>query len=192
LFYARQPIGIGGSWRAFVGRYDSLSSIPAAGGEASDHFNCGDAGLFLCIGDFYLVNGQLANIAYTDDQAGAVVVLTGDGGAINNLPAEVNYIGYPTFSPTAELVYYTAELTEDSILPVAASLHRVAPPTAPSEVVVSDPALLLPNQFIDDARLIVGYAPDESTFGNAIVNLMDGSVTPLSQWPTASVVAVLP
>ncbi len=192
LFFARQPIGIGGAWMSFVGRFDNLSSTPTNGGEVTHYFDCVQEGLFLCIGDFYLVNGQVANIVYTNDQAGEVVVRTGDGQVINSLPADMSYVGYPTFSPTAELVYYTAELTEESILPVAASLHRVAPPTAPAEVVVSNPALLLPDRFIDGTRLVVGYAPDESTFGNVVVNLMDGSLTPLSQWPTAMIVAVLP
>jgi hypothetical protein len=171
LFFARQPIGIGGAWMSFVGRFDNLSSTPTNGGEVTHYFD---------------------NIVYINDQAGEVVVLTGDGQVINSLPADMSYIGYPTFSPTAELVYYTAELTEESILPVAASLHRVAPPTAPAEVVVSNPALLLPDRFIDGTHLVIGYVPDEFTFGSAVVNLIDGSLTPLSQWPTAMIVAVLP
>lgn len=192
FFYAHQPIGIGGAWMSFVGRYDSLYSTPSAGGAITTHFECAEQDLFLCIGDFYVLDGQLANLVYTDDKAGSVIVLTGDGQAMNTLPSDGNYIGYPTFSPTAELVYYTAELSDESILPISATIHRVAPPNAPSEVVVSDPAILLPDRFLDASRLVVGYAPDESAFGNAIVDVWNGTLEPLSEWPTATVVGVLP
>jgi hypothetical protein len=189
IFFARQPIGIGGSWMSFIGRYDSLSSTPTTGGVITEHFNCTAQQLFLCIGDFYVVDGQLANLAYTDP--GSIVVLNGEGEVINTIGSDQGYVGYPTFSPSAELAFYTAEITDQSITPLAASLHRVAPPTAPSEVVISDPNLLLPNTFLDDTRLVTGYIYGENNFGNAIVDLSDGSLTSLAQWPNGTVYAIL-
>jgi hypothetical protein len=192
LFYTRQPVGIGGAWSSFVGRYDNLFSMPVAGGESTPIFDCAEVAELLCLGDFHLVEGQVGTLAYTDGEAGAIVVLSGQGETLNTLPVEANYVGYPTFSPSAELAFYSAELPEDDIFPTAATIHRVAPPTAPAEVSASDANMLLPQRFVNDTQLLVSYTAEDGSSGVAVVDLVDGSLQHLSEWPSAIVAGVLP
>jgi hypothetical protein len=192
LFYTRQPVGIGGSWIAFVGRYDNLFSTPTSGGAVTPIFDCAPLGLFLCLGDFYQLEGQVSTLAYVNDQTHEVVILNGQGDTLNTLPVEAEFVGFPTIGPTAELVFYSATLGESFPNPTQAALHRVAPPTAPAEVVISDPNLLLPERFLDGGRVVVRYVVEGSTWGTAVVDLMTGTLQPLPQWPDAFSVGVLP
>jgi hypothetical protein len=192
LYYGIQPLGIGGSWVAFTGRYHSLFQTPSAGGVLTPVFDCASLGLFMCIGDFYLVNNQLANLVYTNDQTKEVVVLDGQGQVINTLPMQAEYVGFPMFSPTAELVFYTAELGQSFPSPTAASLYRVAPPTAAAEVVTSDPNLVLPQFFLDGNHLVTSYVMADNNWGLAVTDVLNGSILPLTQWPNGTAVGVVP
>jgi hypothetical protein len=192
LFYSLQPIGIGGSWIAFTGRYNNLFHTPSAGGVLTPIFDCASLGLFLCIGDFYLVNNQVANLVYTNDQTKEVVVLDGQGQVINTLPVQAEYVGFPMFSPTAELAFYTAALGDNFPSPTTASLYRVAPPTAPAEVAATDPNLVLPQFFLDGSHLVTSYVMADNNWGLAVTDILNGSITPLTQWPNGTAVGVLP
>ncbi|HYN88243.1 MAG TPA: hypothetical protein VER55_06925 [Ardenticatenaceae bacterium] len=193
LFYSRAPIGLGGAWTSFTGRYDNLFVTPASGGVITPVFDCASQGLFLCLGDFYAYQGQAQTIAYTNDQTSELVILNGEGDVLNTLASDGEYIGYPTIdNATGEMVYYSADLAEDGITPERATLYRVAPPTAPAEAVAGDPAMLLPQRFLDGSHVVVGYVSAEGIWGHAVVDLMNQTLQPLSEWPDAVAVGVLP
>jgi hypothetical protein len=192
LFYSLQPLGIGGSWVAFTGRYHSLYQTPSAGGVLTPIFDCASQGLFMCIGDFYLVNNQLANLVYTHEPSKEVIVLNGQGQVINTVAAEAEFIGFPMFSPSAELVFYSADLGESFPSPTHATLYRVAPPTGPAEVAANDPNLVLPQFFLDGNHLVTSYVMTDNNWGLAVADILNGSIQPLSQWPNATTVGVLP
>ena len=162
LTYALQPYGLGGIWSSYVGRYANLYTVATTGDSVGEAvFDCATAGLGLCLGDFFLVENRVATLAYVDRGAGALVIQNGDGKVLNTLQSQAAYIGYPTWGPGGELVYYSAELAADpnaSAAPSLGALQRVAPPTAAAETLVSDPALLLPISFFNDQQLVVGWA----------------------------------
>ncbi len=195
LFYTVQPYGIGGSWISFNGRYDNLYAIAAdLSGEPQKIFDCADKGLFLCLGDFFVADGNVAGLAYVDREAGAVIVENDAGELLNTLPATGDYVGYPTWGPTGELVYYTATLAGTSggpPTPAMGNLQRVAPPTAPAETVAADPALALPVGFLDDSRVVVNWVTEAESglWGLALAGI-DGVVEPLDVPAGASVAGI--
>lgn len=196
LFYAEQPYGIGGSWIGFTGRYDTLYSLATGGNnELQMLYDCGGGGLGLCLGDFFVVDGALSALAVTDAQAGTVVVQNGEGQTLNTLQSAEEYVGYPTWGPGGELVYYTTDLadnTDGPPAPVMGHLHRVAPPTAPAETVLSDPSLALPLGFLNDTQVVVNWVTDAETqtWGLALVGI-DGSLELLDVPTGASFVDIV-
>lgn len=191
LYYTLQPVGIGGSWASFVGRYDNLYMLQL-NTDASPTliFDCAEHDLFLCIGDFYEVAGQVSTLAYVDGTS--VVILNGAGETLNTLDvAGADYVGYPTFGPGGELVFYSADLGDEDIRPEMGTIHRVAPPTAPAEVLASDRGLLPPQGWLDASHVIVGYVSGDNNWGTAMVGL-DSSLQVLPSEPAASFVDVLP
>ncbi|HSM58540.1 MAG TPA: hypothetical protein VK879_20465 [Candidatus Sulfomarinibacteraceae bacterium] len=190
LYYTVQPMGLGGSWIAFVGRYDNLYALRLnSDAEPTLIFDCAEHNTLLCIGDFYEVDGQVSALAYVD--GGSVVIQNGEGQVLNTLTPEAEYVGYPTFGPGGELVFYSADIRDDEPLPERASLHRVAPPTAADEVLVSDPGLLPPQGWLDATRIIVGYTDGGQSWGTAMVGL-DGSLRQVGARPNAYFAGVIP
>ncbi len=188
LYYTLQPVGIGGAWSSFVGRYDNLYALRLNSDAPPERvFDCADYGLFMCIGDFYEVSGQISALAYVEQEA--VVVLNGEGEPINTLAVEADYLGFPTFGPGGELVFYAADLSDEALLPVEGILYRVAPPTAPAEVLARDPGLMMPHAWLDATHVVTGYAMDEGSWGTAVVGL-DGSMQVVD--PHGSFVDTLP
>ena len=181
LFYSLQPYGIGGSWIAFNGRYDNLYAVATDGsGEPELIFDCASKELFLCLGDFFTVDSAVTGLAYVDAQASTVVVENGEGEVLNTLAVAEEYVGYPTWGPGGELVFYSADLaevTDGPPAPAMGHLHRVAPHTAPAETLLSDPALVLPVGFLDDSRVVVNWfgEPETQAWGLALIG-MDGSL----------------
>jgi hypothetical protein len=191
LVYTLQPIGIGGAWSSFVGNYDSLMTISATGGEPTVVFDCAAEGLFLCIGDFDMFGREFGTIVYVDPEAQAIIARQANGDLINTLNVADEYVAYPTFSPNGELIFYSADLSETSILPDAAHLHRAAPINAPAELVVSDPLMIPPRMFLDASHAVVGYTDENGNFGQALANIHQGTLTPLAEWPSAIATGVL-
>lgn len=178
LYYTNQPYGIGGSWIAFVGRYDNLYAVPTDGsGSPELIFDCADIGTGLCIGDFTVYDNAINGLAYVDRAQNAVIIENGQGQILNTLVSEEAYIGYPSWSPSGELVYYTADIVESegSPAPEVGILHRVAPPNAPSEVLLADPGLLLPVRYLNDTQLIVQWLAEDGNWTFALAN-PDGTV----------------
>lgn len=192
LFYTLLPQGIGGSWIAFSGRYQNLYAVQTAGGQPELIFDCATLELGLCLGDFLVQGNEVVAVAYTDYREGVVVITNGEGEIMSRQPVDTDYVGYPTFGPGGDLVFYSASLaeTESMPLPEVGSIHRVAPPTAGAEVLVTDPGVVLPDRFLDENRLIVGYAFDETTWGLALVNL-NGEAQPIKAYPAAMLLDLL-
>ena len=190
LFYTLQPVGLGGSWHVFTGRYDNLYALRLnSDAPPTLIFDCAELEMLLCIGDFYEVAGEVGTLAYVQD--GSVIIINGAGEVLNTLTPDAEYVAYPTFGPGGELAFYSAELADDSIQPEAASIHRVAPPTAPDEVLVSDPGLLFPQGWLDDTHIVTGYTSGLENWGTAIVGL-DGTLEPIDAYPNASYVDTIP
>lgn len=192
LFFTWEPNGIGGSWLAFNGRYDNLYRVPVTGGQAEKMFDCGDGGWFLCIGDF-LDDGTLAYI-----DADRVIHVAGpDLADLATIPTAADYAGYPTFSPTGDLVYSEATLPADTLdvpLPAPGSVYRLAAPyTGAPELVATADGLLtsaIARPFLDADQLVVAYA-NEGTWGTGLLSAA-GEITPVEPWPNAYPAVVWP
>ena len=192
LFYTQQLVGMGGIWNAYIGRYDNLYAL-RLGIEAEPTliFDCAGEQNRLCLGDFIELEGQVTTLAYVEGSS--VVILSGAGAVLNTIVLEDDYVGYPTFGPTGELVFYGADLDEGpnaSIMPLKGTIFRVAPPTAPNEVLASDPGLFFPRDWLDPAHVIVGYTGGNEDWGMAIVDLQ-GSLQIVDADPNGSFVGVL-
>ena len=193
LFFTWQPMGLGGGWSSFVGRYDNLYRVSVTGGEPQKVFDCADQQLFLCIGDFR-DDGLLAYV----DQARAIRVGGPGGAGAATIPTVGGYAGYPSFSPSGDLVYSTAALPADNsavFAPAPGAIYRVtAPYTGEPQMVASAVGLLtvaLTNPFLDDQHLIVSYAEGEM-WGSAVLDTTNGTITRLEPWPNAYLSAVWP
>lgn len=193
LYYTIQPIGLGGMWSSFVGRYQNLYTLRLnTEAEPTLIFDCAHHDASLCLGDFYEIQGQVSTLAYVDDKA--VVIVNGQGDVLNTIALDDDYVGFPTFGPGGELVFYGADLSQGpdaSILPEQGTLYRVAPPTASPEVLASAQGLLLPNAWLDAGHVVVGYSSGGENWGAAVVSL-DGSLSILQSEPNASFAVVLP
>lgn len=192
LFFTWQPIGLGGMWNAFNGRYDNLYRIPAAGGELEKIFDCADMELFLCVGDFR----DDGTLAYIDTER-AIHVLGPDGAEQATIPTDGDYAGYPTFNANGDLFYSTAILPADPNdfpVPSPGTIYRVAAPYVGEPAVVAQaPGLLVaagPQPFLDADHLVAGYF-EEEMWGQALV-ATSGDVTRLEPWPNAFLATVWP
>lgn len=191
LFYTWEPIGLGGSWNAFNGRYDNLWRVAAAGGEPEKVFDCADEELFLCLGDF-TDDGALAYI----DLDRVVHVRGPDGAPQADIVTSGQYAGYPTFSPDGDLYYSDAALAEptpDSLpLPEPGTVYRVAAPyDGQPEVVASTSGLLLSalrDPFLDAGHMLASYTVD-GQWGAAVLSTA-GDITPIEPFPNAYPAAV--
>lgn len=118
LIYSVQPVGIGGSAFAFVGRYHAVYTIPTAGGAAALWYDCEAHGLFLCIGDVH-PNGQ--SLAYVDVAGAVIQIIDPAGTVLASLPQNSGaYFAYPTFSPSGNrLAFFTATVGETDSIPTS-------------------------------------------------------------------------
>lgn len=192
LAYTLQPIGIGGSWPTFVGRYDSVFTIAVDGGETLQAFDCPDLGLFLCIGDFRLQDGALSAIAYVN--ANTIEVVDGAGSAIASIQPDAEYVAYPSFNAAGDLLVYTAAIGEDdggAPFALPGAYYHVAPPYDGEQALIAQQdGLLPPYQWFDDQHLIIGFGDAAGAWGTALLGL-DGSITRIEPWPGAAAVTVI-
>lgn len=194
LFYTLQPVGLGGVWSSFVGRYDNLHALRLnTDAEPALIYDCQNDHVVLCIGDFYEVENQVANLAYVDGPS--MVILNGLGETVNTITLNHDYVGYPTFSPGGELIFYGADLAdgpEATIQPELGAIYRVAPPTAPHELLTSSPGLSIPQSWLDATHVVVAYYHGEGDYWGAAIVGLDGLLQVLQSEPSASFVDVLP
>ena len=193
LYFTWQPIGLGGAWSSFNGRYDNIYRLPAAGGNWEVVFDCADRQLFLCIGDFK-DDGTLAYI----DAERAIHVVGPDGAEVAAITTADDYAGYPTFNADGDLFYSTAVLPQDDSavpFPSPGTVYRVAAPyTGSPEVVASAGGVLTAagaQPFLDATHLVIGYAEGEM-WGSALLDTTTGAITRLEPWPNAYLSAVWP
>lgn len=138
LLYTLAPMGMGGSWNAFVGRHQAVYAMPTTGGEATLLFDCGSIGQMLCIGD---VTDDGNTLAYVDISTHQLVVLNRDGSLLSELPGpDGEYMGYPTFNARGDLAYMSALLQESQAsglpLPAPGTIYQApAPYTAPTPII---------------------------------------------------------
>lgn len=192
LYYTWEPIGLGGGWNAFNGRYDNLYRVPVSGGAPQKIFDCADSGLFLCAGDF-LDDGT---VAYIDTDR--VIHVAGPGGALlATIPTSGDYAGYPTFAAGGDLYYSTATLPAEGTavpMPAPGVIYRLAAPYSGAPSVVASAEGLLPasaaRPFLDASHLVVGYA-FEQMWGTALLSDA-GQITRLEPWPNSYLAAVWP
>jgi hypothetical protein len=190
LYYALQPYGLGGLWSSYAGRYDNLYTVATDGtGTPELIFDCAELAQGLCLGDFLVVDSTVTGLAYTDRETGTVVIQNGQGDVLNTVKAEEEYVGYPTWGSSGELVYYAADLSDDpnvSTAPEMGFLYRLAPPTGPAELLANDAALLLPVRFVDDSQIAATWAGENGVRGFTLVGV-DGTV----EMPSAPASATL-
>ncbi|MGW8319880.1 MAG: hypothetical protein ACWGPS_11585 [Candidatus Promineifilaceae bacterium] len=193
LYFAYQPMGLGGAWSSFVGRYDNLYALRLnSEAEPALLYDCQDDFIVLCIGDFYEVENQMANLAYVTDKN--VVIINGQGDVVNTLTVNHDYVGFPTFGPGAELIFYGADLDQSpdaQLQPETAAIYRVAPPTAPYEMLLSAPELLLPQSWLDGSHVVISYYHSDGDYWGAAVVGLDGSLQVLESEPYPTFVGVL-
>ncbi|MDT8307212.1 MAG: hypothetical protein RRC07_14870, partial [Anaerolineae bacterium] len=195
LFYTFQPVYGGGPWNSFTGRYDNLYALPLDGGAVELNqieaiFDCADYGLLLCLGDFVEDNGEVTTLAYVDAN-NALVIRNGTGENLNIIALNADYVGFPTFGPGGELVFYGAEFGPDPLRSVTGTIYRVAPPTAAHETLASAEGLLMPQAWLGTMHIVAGYSSEPDSRGTAIVGL-DGTLEVLDSDPNGGFIAVLP
>jgi len=190
LYFTWEPIGLGGSWNAFNGRYDNLYRVAVAGGAPEKVFDCAGMGLFLCAGDF-LDDGTVAYI----DTNRVIHVAGPDGAELAAVPTTADYAGYPTFGPTGDLYYSEAVIPVNDpglAVPAPGTVYRLAAPYTGAPALVATADGLLPSAtgrpFLDADHLVVGYFQNEM-WGTAVLSSA-GDITPLEPWPNATLAAV--
>lgn len=193
LYFTYQPMGLGGAWSSFVGRYDNLYALRLdSEAEPTLLYDCQGDHMTMCIGDFYEVENQMANLAYVDNTG--VVIINGQGQVVNTLAVNHDYVGFPTFGPGAELIFYGADLEGGpgaQLQPELGVIYRVAPPTAPYELLLSAPELSLPQSWLDSTHAVISYYHSDGDYwGTAVIGL-DGSLQVLETEPYPSLVGVL-
>lgn len=190
LYFALQPTGLGGLWNSFSGRYDSLYAISASGGEPRLLFDCRAIDGFLCIGDF---TSNADRIAYVDEGAGVIRIIQRDGNEMAVVPADADYLAYPTFGANDTLAYYSATLPASESgfpLPQPGTLHTLNPPYDGTPTVIhSEAGLLPPQQWLDPTHIVSGFTDNDAQWGAAVIGL-DGTRTLIEPWPDAQVAGV--
>lgn len=176
LYYAWSPIGLGGAWSSFSGRYDNLLRVALSGGEPEMIFDCRDVDLFLCLGDFFEETGRLA---YVNDLAHQIVVADWSGQIVAAIePPGRDYVGYPLFSPTGDLAFISADLVELDPQPGIISLAMPPYTDLARELLRRDGVSIL-WQWLDGTYLLFEYRP-ERNFGTGLVST-NGQV--IGTWP---------
>jgi hypothetical protein len=193
LYFTYQPMGLGGAWSSFTGRYDNLYALRLDGtAEPTLLFDCQDDHITMCIGDFYEVDNQMANLAYVDNTG--VVIIDGQGQVVNTLVVNHDYVGFPTFGPAGDLIFYGADLDEGpgaQLQPEMGIIYRVAPPTAAYELLLSAPELSLPQSWLDSTHAVISYYHSDGDYWGMAVIGLDGSLQVLETEPYPSLVGVL-
>lgn len=104
LLFAHQPLGLGGSWDRFVGRYQTVYQIDLAGGNPALLFACDQ---LLCLGD---ISADGRYLALTDESARRIQIVTWEGELVQTvIPPGQDYVGYPTFAADGRLFFTSAD-----------------------------------------------------------------------------------
>jgi Tol biopolymer transport system component len=186
LYYAMQPIGVGGSWVAFSGRYDSLHVLPTSGGQPVELFRCPDGSL-LCLGDF-TGEAEALRLAYTDSAEKAIYVATAGGEVVGQFSfPEADFLGYPTFGPGGELAFYVAAIGEHADgypIPQPGAIYLVRPPyDGEPQLVKSDDTVATLLGWLDSEHLVYNSIDPGGNWG-AVVTSLSGEAMIWGPGPT--------
>lgn len=129
LLYAHQPLGLGGRWNGFVGRYQNLYQLDLNGDEPELIFACD---WLLCLGD---VSADGRYLVYTDPTARVIHLVTWAGDLVQSItPPGQAYAGYPTFADDGRLFFTSADF-DASFNTVPGYLSVLSPPyNGPAEI----------------------------------------------------------
>lgn len=175
LYFALQPLGVGGSWVSFSGRYDSLHAVPTSGGQPAERFRCPEGNL-LCLGDFK-ENGEDITVAYTDSANKTIYLLLGDDGeTVNQFSFPLaDFLGYPTFGPGGELAFYVATLAEHADgypVPRPGTVYVLQPPDeGEPQPVKSDDSVATIIGWLDSERLVYNSIDPGGNWGTVVTSL---------------------
>lgn len=163
LYFTWAPIGLGGMWTGFYGRYDNLLTLATDGSAAEGTliFDCAGVSEFLCLGDF-MPEEALAYTVWSDDWR--IEISDWSGQSLQSITLEgVGHAGYPTFSPAGMLAYTGAQLAEQ--YPDQTTVYLVAQPLAGNpESVYQAPGIEMLWSWLNDAFLVANSVePDRST-----------------------------
>ena len=168
LLFTVQPDGKGGSWNAYTGRYSNLYRVSLSAGDITLVYECPVDDYSDCIGD---ISADNAYFVVTKRQVGKVTVFEMDGTAVATYsgPGQ-NYIGRPTFSPSGDLVFMSADVVEDRVTIEQAYISFVAKPYEEATVTLVREPLSFIWGWVDDQHILYTAVKDEQ-FQLSVVSL---------------------
>jgi hypothetical protein len=178
FYYALQP-DMGGS---FNGRYDNLYQVPVAGGAPALIYACPTGENPACIGG---ISPDGAFFSVIQPAEGTLQVMDQTGSLVNAFPLPAtDYIERTAFSPSGNLAFVTAALTEGTEetppRPNPGYLSFVAPPyTGSLQTLLADERVGTLMGWLDETRLIVGLIDEEGKPATTVLTL-DGQVSEVS------------
>lgn len=180
LFFAVQPDGKGGSWNSSTGRYSNLYQMSMSRGDTTLVYKCPVDDYSDCIGD---ISADSAYFAVTKREADEITVFRMDGTPVATYsgPGQ-DYIGFPTFSPTGDLVFMSADVAEDQITIEQAYMSLVAKPYKKAAITLLREPLSFIWDWVDEQHILFTAVEDKQTqaFSPSLVKL-DGGVERLSK-----------
>jgi hypothetical protein len=180
LLFAVHPAGRGGVWNAYTGQYSNLHRISVSGGDSTLVYECPADDHSDCIGD---ISPDNVYLAVTERESGEITVLRTDDGtsvATYTGPGK-DYIGRPSFSPTGDLVFMSADVAEDQITIEQAYVSFVAKPYEQAAVTLVREPLIIWN-WVDGQHVLYTAVGDQQTdpFKLSLVDL-DGRLERLPE-----------
>ena len=181
LFFTVQPAGRGGSWNSSTGQYSNLYQMSMSDGEPTLVYECPvDDYSSFCIGD---ISADSAYFAVTKREADEITVFQMDGtpAATYSGPGQ-DYIGFPTFSPTGDLVFMSADVAEDQITIEQAYMSHVTKPYEKAAITLLREPLSFIWDWVDEQHILYTAVEDNQpqAFSKSLVKL-DGGVERLPE-----------
>ena len=175
LLYTVQPAGRGGSWNSSTGQYSNLYQKSISSGEPILLSECPEEDYAsFCIGD---TSADNAYFAVTKREAGEITIFRMDGTPVATYsgPGQ-DYIGFPNFSPTGDLVFMSADVAEDQFTIEQAYISLVTKPYELAATTLLSEPLSSIWDWIDEQHILYTAVEDMQTgaFSPSLVNLSGG------------------
>jgi hypothetical protein len=176
LLFTVLPDSIGGSWNTSTGRYSNLYQKSLSRGDIALVYECSeDDYSSFCIGD---ISADNAYFAVTNREAGEITVFRMDGTPVaTHSGLGQDYIGFPTFSPTGDLVFMSADIAEDQITIEQAYMSLAAKPYEKAAIILLREPLSFIWDWVDEQHILYTAVEDKQpqAFSPSLVKL-DGGV----------------
>jgi hypothetical protein len=181
LLFTVQPTGRGGSWNSSTGRYSNLYRMSMSRGDTTLVYECPvDDYSSYCIGD---ISADSAYFAVTMREADEITVFRMDGTPVATYsgPGQ-DYIGFPAFSPTGDLVFMSADVAEDQITIEQAYMSLVAKPYDKVAITLLREPLSFIWDWVDEQHILYTVVEDKQpqAFSPSLVKF-DGAVERLPE-----------